>query len=152
MLCVPLVALQLPARRLTRVAVFCFLFFFSSPPLLRFSPFIFKGVLSGSTFTSLMLNKCHFNILPSLSWLDFQELHGNVVGICGHALQVLVPAAPGTAPQRHAGRAEDVLHFSRVLLHHLHQLLNGAAETPTPHLPEEHHFRSTVCSRRSLSR
>lgn len=54
-------------------------------------------------------------------------------------LQVFVPAAACTPHQWHTGRAVDVLHLRRVLVHHLHQLLNGSAEAATPHFLEQQH-------------
>lgn len=62
------------------------------------------------------------------------HLHGDICGASGMALQVLVPAAARAPHQGHTGGAVDVLHLGRVLLHHLHQLLNGPAEAATPHL------------------
>lgn len=55
-------------------------------------------------------------------------------------LQVFVPAAACTPHQWHTGRAVDVLHLCRVLVHHLHQLLNGSAEAATPHFLEQQHY------------
>ena len=62
--------------------------------------------------------------------------HGDIGGVGGVALHVVVPAAAGAAHQGHARRAVDVLHLPGVLLHHLHQLLDGPAEAPVPHLLE----------------
>lgn len=72
--------------------------------------------------------------------MPLSDLHGDVCGLGGMALQVFVPTAPCAPHQRHTGGAVDVLHLRRVLLHHLHQLLNGPAEAATPHLLEHQHY------------
>lgn len=67
------------------------------------------------------------------------HLHGDVCGVGGMALQVLVPTATCTPDQWYTGRAVDVLHLCWVFLNHLHQLLNGPTEAPTPHVLERQH-------------
>lgn len=55
------------------------------------------------------------------------------------ALQVLIPTATGASDQWHTGRAVDMLNLRGVFLHHIHQLLDGPAETPTPNFLEHQH-------------
>lgn len=66
-------------------------------------------------------------------------LHGDICGLGGMAFQVFIPTATCTPHQWHTRGAVDVLHLCRVLLHHLHQLLNGPAEAATPHFLEHQH-------------
>lgn len=66
-------------------------------------------------------------------------LHGDVAGVCGPALQVLVATAASTAHKGHTGGAEDVLHLPRIFLYHLHQLFDSATEAALPHVLERHH-------------
>lgn len=56
-------------------------------------------------------------------------------------LHLLVPTAACTPDQRHTGGAENVLHLSGVLQHHLHQLLNGPAEAASPDLLEHQYCK-----------
>lgn len=67
------------------------------------------------------------------------HLQSDVAFEGGLALQVLVAAASGAAPKGHAGGHVDELHFPRVLLLHVHQLLHGPAHAPRHHLVERHH-------------
>lgn len=77
-----------------------------------------------------------------LQHLCLTHLHGDICGCGGMTLQLLVPATACAPHQRHAGRAVDVLHLCRVLLHHLHQLLDGPAEAATPHFFKHQHYGS----------
>lgn len=70
----------------------------------------------------------------SLSYLNC-----DICGEGGVALHVLVPTAAGAPHQRHTGRPVHVLHVGGVLLDHFHQLLDGAADTPTPHFFKHQH-------------
>lgn len=67
-------------------------------------------------------------------------LHCNVIAGCGRALQHLVAAAAGAAPQHHAGRDEDVLDLFRILMQDLYQQLPRPAETLVVHLHEGDHW------------
>lgn len=66
-------------------------------------------------------------------------LHGNVCGLSGMTLQVLISATASAPHQGNAGGAVDVLHLRWVFLHHLHQLLNGAAKAATPNFFKHKH-------------
>lgn len=139
--------LQLPARDLASVTIFCFLSVFSLPSSSSLpSSFNLLNGFPDSTFTCLMLHKCHLYIFLARHWWpDFQKLHGDICGVSGMALQVFIPTAAGTPHQRHTGGAVDVLHLWRVLLHHLHQLLYGPAEAAAPHLLE-HQYCGFCCA------
>lgn len=68
------------------------------------------------------------------------HLHGDVCGRGGVTLELLVTAAARAPHQLHAGRAVDVLHLRGVLLHHLHQLLDGPAEAAAIHFSKHQHY------------
>lgn len=140
---------QLPAWDLAPVTFFQFLFLLSPPSSCSLLfPFNLHNRFPFSTFTCLMLHKCHLNIfLTRLCWPDFQQLHRNVGGVGWMAFQLLVPAATCAPHQRHTGGAVNVLHLCRVFLHHLHQSLNSPAEAPTPHFLEHQHFSCAVYTR-----
>lgn len=66
-------------------------------------------------------------------------LHCDVRGPGRVTLQAFVPAAACATHQWNAGRGVDVLHLRRVLVHHLHQLLDSPAEAAIPHFLEHQH-------------
>lgn len=86
------------------------------------------------------MNYTHLIWTIILGKTHLSYLHGDVCGLGGMALHVFVPTATCTPHQRHTGRAVDVLHLCRILLHHLHQLLNGPTEAATPHFLEHQHY------------
>lgn len=87
-----------------------------------------------------VMNYTHLIWTIILGKTHLSYLHGDVCGLGGMALHVFVPTATCTPHQRHTGRAVDVLHLCRILLHHLHQLLNGPTEAATPHFLEHQHY------------
>lgn len=66
-------------------------------------------------------------------------LHGDICSLGRMALKVFISTAASTPHQWHTRGAVYVLHLCRVLLHHLHQLLNGLADASTPHFLEHQH-------------
>lgn len=106
--------------------------------------FIIRLFLTGSAFTPLMLHKWEFHMVHGYHGMNPHHLQSDVAFEGGLALQVLVAAASGAAPKGHAGGHVDELHFPRVLLLHVHQLLHGPAHAPRHHLVERHHSRVTV--------
>lgn len=77
---------------------------------------------------------------PTRRRLRLTHLHGDVCGRGGVTLELLVTAAARAPHQRHAGRAVDVLYLRGVLLHHLHQLLDGPAEAAAIHFFKHQHY------------
>lgn len=58
------------------------------------------------------------------------------------ALQIVIPTATRASPKWDTGRHVDVLHFSRILLLHIHQLLHGPTHALHPHLMERHYYET----------
>lgn len=136
-----LVKIYLVLRELALATALCCLLVF--PPagsvLDRLTAFIIQKLLTGSAFTSLMLHKGEFHMVHRYHGMNPHHLQCDVAFKCSLALHVLVPTATRAAPKWDTGRHVDVLHLSRVLLLHVHQLLHGPTHAPHPHLLEPHH-------------
>lgn len=72
----------------------------------------------------------------------YADLHCNVIAGCGCALQHLIVAAAGAAPQHHARRDKNVLHLFGILLQDLYQQLPRPTETLVVHLHERDHWEN----------
>ena len=68
-------------------------------------------------------------------------LHGEGVGMRGHALQGLVRTAATAAAHGHAGGQEEVVRLLRELPPHVHQHLPRLTAAALVHLHPLHHWR-----------